>query len=127
MPTKLELQERTAALTAKSAATNASAPAVSEEDAQELAALANLSLDDFRKRCDDIAASENDPNAADAAQPATVAGGGSLLDGTYDEAQNAASFAAALAEWRGEPAIPQKSKVPLGERLLAKQQLVNGR
>ena len=101
---------------------------MSDEDARQLAALANLSLEDFQKRCDELL-EEDEPNVAAAEQPAATAGG-SLLDGTYDEAQNAHSFAAALAEWRGEPAPlapPQKPKKPLGERLLAKQQLASGR
>ena len=49
------------------------------------------------------------------------------MDGTYDEAGSAASFAAAVAAWRGEavppirdhdPGSKRKSKKSLGERLL---------
>ena len=54
-----------------------------------------------------------------------------LLSGTYNEAESAASFAEALAEFRGEAEAKPKSErerenlPPLGERLLAKG-LVSG-
>lgn len=53
---------------------------------------------------------------------------GSLLEGTYDETEASTSFAAAVAEFRGEAAPPtreRKKGPPLGERLLAKG-LVSG-
>jgi hypothetical protein len=67
--------------------------------------------------------------ADDDGAPATLAppGGGSLLEGTFDEAESNASFAAALADFRGLPADERRKKKgpPLGERLLAKG-LVSG-
>ncbi|XP_071950564.1 uncharacterized protein [Antedon mediterranea] len=37
-----------------------------------------------------------------------VSNGPSLLDGDYNEAESSASFAAALAEWRGQPQVTSK-------------------
>ena len=66
------------------------------------------------------------PQAAGTASTPRSVGGGSLLEGAYDEAESSASFADALAAFRGENPPPSRDKGPsLGERLLSKG-LVSG-
>jgi len=130
VPTKLELQERTASLGQNRAAAPTE-PSLSETDANALAELVQLSVDDFGKRCDELV--QDDEPARQSVEPAVSAAcGSSLLDGAFDEAESSASFADALAAWRGAPTVhsvgtnaarPSSARQGLGERLLAKQQL----
>uniref|UniRef100_A0A7S4JH53 Uncharacterized protein n=1 Tax=Prymnesium polylepis TaxID=72548 RepID=A0A7S4JH53_9EUKA len=121
MPSKEELQQRTAALVAKSGDERQKPASVDEKERQQLAEL--MSVEALQKRCDEIVA-EGMP-AEEELLVVPAPSGGSLLHGSYDEAANAASFADALAEWRGESvapaARPSSHSSSLGDRLLAKR------
>lgn len=82
-------------------------------------------LIDRLRSCYDHVSTRPQAASTGASTPRSV-GGGSLLEGAYDEAESSASFADALAAFRGENPPPSRDKGPsLGERLLSKR-LVSG-
>ena len=101
LPSKLELQKRTAALGSRRAERKFST--VAAKDAQELleaAEFGSMSLEALQKRCDELVEEESPmakelmqppqsapPQSAPPAANADASGAASLLDGTYDEAE----------------------------------------
>ena len=130
LPSKEELSARTAEIISSHNPSRKATPGVVYAEDEALASVSeadSMTFDGLNARCDEIlegnGSNVDSGNDYDVMQDVGVGGSnaGSLLDGpAFDEGESAASFAAALADFRGSDG-GTKEKLPcLGDRLLAK-------
>lgn len=115
MPTKEELQQRTAALSQRRAQQDEGSSITQKvaEAHSVMPEISDLSLEDLRRRCEELLEAGGGSQVPQRDKPPKVSArssvqssmrpsnGGKLLHGTFDEDESSASFAEALQAWRG--------------------------